>query len=187
VKFKKPSLFDICVKDIAKLALPSWGVDLEEGRAILERLHQHFSPKDGVGLAAPQLGIMKRVCMIHISDDKYPGGFKLDLINPVIVKSSSEVVKHKEMCFSISKKTQFIVERHETITVQDDLNGEVVVSGFPAFVVQHEIDHLNGITIKTNGVQVGMRPIVRRDKRVGRNDPCPCESGKKHKKCCGDM
>lgn len=28
-------------------------------------------------------------------------------------------------------------------------------------------------------------PIVRSMPKVGRNDPCPCDSGKKHKKCCG--
>jgi len=29
------------------------------------------------------------------------------------------------------------------------------------------------------------QPIVRAGPKVGRNDPCPCGSGKKHKKCCG--
>jgi len=32
--------------------------------------------------------------------------------------------------------------------------------------------------------EVKKQPI-RKDKKVGRNDPCPCGSGKKHKKCCG--
>lgn len=31
----------------------------------------------------------------------------------------------------------------------------------------------------------GNRPVVRKDKKIGRNDPCPCGSGKKYKKCCG--
>jgi preprotein translocase subunit SecA len=30
-----------------------------------------------------------------------------------------------------------------------------------------------------------VQPIVKKDKKVGRNDPCPCGSGKKYKKCCG--
>ncbi|MBP8645692.1 MAG: SEC-C domain-containing protein [Syntrophobacteraceae bacterium] len=29
------------------------------------------------------------------------------------------------------------------------------------------------------------RPIIRADNKAGRNDPCPCGSGKKYKKCCG--
>lgn len=28
-------------------------------------------------------------------------------------------------------------------------------------------------------------PVVRKDKKIGRNDPCPCGSGKKYKQCCG--
>lgn len=187
MKFKKPSLFKLCTKDEATLSLPSWPVTLEEGKEVLIRLHQHFNPDEGVGLAAPQLGIHKRVCMIHISDDKYPGGFKLDLVNPIIRSTAGETIRHKEMCFSVSKRTQYAVARHTEITVEDDLNGAVTVSGFPAFVVQHEVDHLNGITIRAKGTKVGMRPIVRNDVKVGRNAPCPCGSGKKHKKCCGDL
>ncbi len=36
-----------------------------------------------------------------------------------------------------------------------------------------------------NGELVGEKPIVREEPKVGRNDPCPCGSGKKYKKCCG--
>ena len=50
-----------------------------------------------------------------------------------------------------------------------------------AICVQHEIDHLNGISCIDK--EVKLEPIVM-DKKVGRNDPCPCGSGKKYKKCC---
>jgi len=36
-----------------------------------------------------------------------------------------------------------------------------------------------------NGERVAAPPIRRQAPKVGRNDPCPCGSGKKHKKCCG--
>ena len=36
-----------------------------------------------------------------------------------------------------------------------------------------------------DGELVGETPIVREQPKVGRNDPCPCGSGKKYKKCCG--
>jgi SEC-C motif-containing protein len=36
-----------------------------------------------------------------------------------------------------------------------------------------------------DGEEIAGPPIVREGPRVGRNDPCPCGSGKKHKKCCG--
>ena len=36
-----------------------------------------------------------------------------------------------------------------------------------------------------DGELVGEKPIVREDPKIGRNDPCPCGSGRKYKKCCG--
>ncbi|MFH1755359.1 MAG: preprotein translocase subunit SecA [Candidatus Latescibacterota bacterium] len=45
-----------------------------------------------------------------------------------------------------------------------------------------------GSTEATSGVlkdPTPSRPVIRQDMKVGRNDPCPCGSGKKHKKCCG--
>ena len=36
-----------------------------------------------------------------------------------------------------------------------------------------------------DGELVGEKPVVREEPKVGRNDPCPCGSGKKYKKCCG--
>ena len=47
--------------------------------------------------------------------------------------------------------------------------------------VQHEIDHLNGLTIFDR--EDKPQPIISK-KAVGRNEPCPCGSGKKFKKCC---
>ena len=47
--------------------------------------------------------------------------------------------------------------------------------------IQHEIDHLNGKTIQDR--EDKLKP-VQSGKSVGRNDKCPCESGKKYKKCC---
>ena len=31
----------------------------------------------------------------------------------------------------------------------------------------------------------GKKPVARADKKIGRNAPCPCGSGKKYKHCCG--
>ena len=36
-----------------------------------------------------------------------------------------------------------------------------------------------------DGEIVGETPITREEPKIGRNDPCPCGSGKKYKKCCG--
>ena len=46
--------------------------------------------------------------------------------------------------------------------------------------VQHEIDHLNGVVCMDRKVNT----TIVKDKKIGRNEPCPCGSGKKYKKCC---
>ena len=43
----------------------------------------------------------------------------------------------------------------------------------------------NGDWYFYDGKIVGQKPFVRTEPKVGRNDPCPCGSGKKFKKCCG--
>jgi uncharacterized protein YecA (UPF0149 family) len=59
-------------------------------------------------------------------------------------------------------------------------------------VVQHEIDHLNGIVLpySEKAMEVQDQPQQAKSEKVGRNDPCPCgskdQNGKpiKFKKCC---
>ena len=46
--------------------------------------------------------------------------------------------------------------------------------------IQHEIDHLNGVVCMDRKRET----TIVKDKKVGRNEPCPCGSGKKYKKCC---
>ena len=44
---------------------------------------------------------------------------------------------------------------------------------------------VDGTWYLVNGEAVAPQQVVRTSPKVGRNDPCPCGSGKKHKKCCG--
>lgn len=108
------------------------------------------NPK-GVGLAAPQIGINLAICVIW-PDASSP--FKT-YINPVITWSSKKILKgipgsdnRLEGCLSIPK-VWGIVNRHQTVAVKYlDEKGAVreeKLSDFPAIVIAHEIDHLNGI------------------------------------------
>ena len=58
--------------------------------------------------------------------------------------------------------------------------------GLIAMAVQHEIDHLNGIVLpySEKATEVQDQPQQAKSEKVGRNDPCPCGSGRKYKKCC---
>lgn len=95
----------------------------------------------GVGLAAPQVGISKRVIVVDIGE----GLFKL--VNPEIVASSG-IQDGAEGCLSVPDVVGN-VKRSERVTVKAlDENGDEVTieaTGYLARAFQHEIDHLNGI------------------------------------------
>ncbi len=104
----------------------------------------------GVGLAAPQVGVNRRLIVVHI-----PAGFDEDaapelnfaLCNPEIVRSHGSEVG-AEGCLSIPGWAGDVV-RATNITIKAlDLNNRDVrikLSGYAARVMQHEIDHLDGI------------------------------------------
>ncbi len=106
-------------------------------------------PPRTVGIAAPQIGAMARVALVDVSrNPKYPAGHGLlILVNPAIAYSAGVQV-FREGCLSIPEFTANI-ERKMRIGVRaHGLGGELVeieAEGFEAVVLQHEIDHLDGI------------------------------------------
>lgn len=96
----------------------------------------------GLGLAAPQVGVMKRIITVCI-DEKYP----LVFVNPEIVSVSEETFPFREGCLSVPG---YFEERSRakniTLKFQDNLGVDYQndLSDEHAFCVQHEIDHLNG-------------------------------------------
>jgi peptide deformylase len=102
----------------------------------------------GVGLAAPQVGVSLRVLVAEFEGMKGVPPFRAALCNPVIVKSSERKVIAAEGCLSIPGKSGD-VERHLRIKIkgQTPAGKPVMIEaeGYFARVLQHEIDHLNGI------------------------------------------
>jgi len=96
----------------------------------------------GAGLAAPQIGISKRIIIIDGEDDGL-----LVLINPVLIKKEGKV-NEEEGCLSVPG-IYSNVERYETVTVEGlDRNGEKIrikKDGLMGKALQHEIDHLEGL------------------------------------------
>lgn len=100
----------------------------------------------GVGLAAPQLGVSKRI--IYILDDLAVGQF---LINPVITVHKGKATSYQEGCLSLPGQRFDIKRAREVVVHALNAEGEPVVirakRKITAIVLQHEIDHLNGILI----------------------------------------
>lgn len=129
---------------------PSWEID-DAVRAAAQDLLDTMDacPPRTVGIAAPQIGEMVRIAIVDTSrNPKYPGGHGLlVLVNPQVVASDGEQL-FREGCLSLPDYTANI-NRRQSITVKAlNLEGEEVTvdaEGFEAVVLQHEIDHLDGV------------------------------------------
>lgn len=137
--------------------------------SLREELERHDT---GVGLAAPQIGLSVRAMIIR---DIGTSEFTL-YVNPTITKYAGEQISLTEGCLSFPGM-QVRTKRYEQVIVEDALNGAAVFTGIDAAVMQHEIDHLDGVLFFERGVIL--------EPRFDRNDPCFCGSGKKFKKCHG--
>jgi peptide deformylase len=131
----------------------------------------------GLGISATQIGIKKRACYIQFGDEE------LFLVNPIITEKSKEGFLFYEGCLSIPSTLTKPVRtiRATKVVVQTDNLGELTFEINPegdkaneqisketmmTVIVQHEIDHLDGFTIKD---RVYNTQIVKRQ-TYGRND-----------------
>jgi peptide deformylase len=121
--------------------------DEELQKLVDDMLATMFSAQ-GVGLAAPQVGISKRVLVLDLGDSDEEGLGSVALVNPTVVERSKRKDKAPEGCLSIPGMEE-VVERPETVAVEGKTPaGEDVsfnASGLFSRVLQHEIDHLDGV------------------------------------------
>ena len=160
------------ITDEKKLRQKSTRATKEESEEILEKLREELRLIPGNGLSAPQIGILKEVALVTIPNEK-----ELTLVNPKIVKMSNPIVYPQEGCLSFpDRRTD--TDRYRDVIIKDDSHPTwMSCSNEEAVAVQHEIDHLQGIMFFDR--EHKEKP------KIGRNDKCPCGSGKKYKKCCG--
>ncbi|MEZ4357418.1 MAG: peptide deformylase [Eubacteriales bacterium] len=109
---------------------------------LLDDMKETMYTAEGAGLAAPQVGVLRRVVVIDVGDGL------IELINPKIIKISGSNIE-QEGCLSIPEEMRGYVKRPEIVKVQAvDRHGDVkeyTGSGYTARAFCHEIDHLNGV------------------------------------------
>ena len=172
------------IKDKIKLQEKCSPVSVKEGEEIGVRLlHELRQSDNGIGLAANQIGIDKRVCVINVKEP-------LVLINPKIVKHSKEQFVFPEGCLSFPD-SKVKTKRYESIVVEADnhkgrlsfsANSKDINDAFECVCVQHEIDHLDGITMFDR--EFKQEPIVRgvnTPEKIGRNEKVTLTKGSKSK------
>lgn len=114
--------------------------------AMIRRMYK----SEGVGLAAPQVGIGQRILVINPSGDPEKADEELALINPVITERSGDEVVMEEGCLSFPKIYAEVTRPDKCKLTAKTPAGEDIemeFEGFPSRVIQHEYDHLQGVLL----------------------------------------
>jgi peptide deformylase len=172
------------IKDRKELEQKCSPVSIKEGEEIGVRLlHELRESENGIGLAANQIGINKRVCVINVKEP-------LVLINPKIIEKSKEQFIFPEGCLSFPD-SKIKTTRHQDIVVEADnhegqlsfsANSKDINDAFECVCVQHEIDHLDGITMFER--EFKQEPVVKgvnAPKKIGRNEKVTITKGSESK------
>jgi len=119
--------------------------DFDQSLSILvDAMFDTMDEADGVGLAAPQIGVSKRIFVIDTRKDKE----RIAFVNPVIIETSQNTVSYEEGCLSIPTMYTQIVRPAEVTVQAQDVKGKSFVlkaTGLLARAIQHEYDHLEGV------------------------------------------
>lgn len=158
-------------------------VTLEEVGPLITALEQELEygnriGRSGIGLAAPQIGIAKDIAIVRLPK------ITLNLVNAKLKQGFDPALFKEEGCLSFPGRVEDTIRFQEVHIVNNLVEPySFVATGLVAVVCQHELDHLNS-TLFIDRIAPKPTTIVKKVK-AGPNEPCPCGSGKKYKKCCG--
>src|SRR5688572_8644206 len=117
----------------------------EVTRQLIRDMFETMYAEEGVGLAAPQVGVSERIIVVDPQQDDLPA---FALINPEILEASKETEKGEEGCLSIPGLRD-LVERSQRVVVRgltpEGQARQLDLEGLPARIIQHEVDHLDGV------------------------------------------
>ena len=117
----------------------------ESTRALIKDMFEIMEEEGGIGLAAPQVGISKRIIVLSLKEKNFE---KMALVNPVIVSSSKETAFMEEGCLSIPGINADVQRSTKLIARGLTRSGkmvEITASNLLTRVLLHEIDHLDGV------------------------------------------
>ena len=119
----------------------------DETRKLMDEMLETMYQAPGIGLAAVQIGILKKIVVIDVSKEKEKKN-PLFLVNPEILNRSKETSIYEEGCLSLPGQFAEIERPSECLLKYIDYHGkekQLKADGLLATCIQHEVDHLNGI------------------------------------------
>jgi len=148
---------------------------IDEGFEVIDKLEATLADQAGIGLAANQIGIKKRVCILRVPQENNGEKitFGINFINPVITKFEGPIIFRNEGCLSFpGLNAETLRYSHIEVTDLLEPSGRKF-NGLVAICAQHEIDHLNGKTMYDSLYL-----------KLTSDKTCPCQSKKLFKDCC---
>lgn len=115
---------------------------------LIDDMTETLQAAPGIGLAAPQVGVLKRLIVLDLSskEERHP---LIVLINPEITETDG-IIESEEGCLSIPQCLATIKRAEKVIVKGLDRKGkpvEIQGEGLLSRALQHEIDHLDGILL----------------------------------------
>lgn len=140
-------------------------------RALVRDMYETMYHADGIGLAAPQIGISERILVVDLrrDDDEEDEPYHVAVVNPAIVWSSEETSKQTEGCLSIPGLEE-VVRRPVSVHIEgrDPDGNEISIKAEDLFAraLQHEIDHLDGVLFLDRVSPLKRRILVKKWKKI---------------------
>ena len=156
----------------------------EEAEHLKEKLLQYFPTTGAYAVAAPQIGLQSRAFLAKLPAKRRGDTAKwVFCCNPEILDKYEPITFTGESCLSFPNKPKN-TDRFKYIKAKyydENLEERIaILEDLEAVIFQHEIDHLNGVLYFDHTQCTTVKNTI----KVGRNASCPCNSGKKYKKCC---
>jgi peptide deformylase len=148
---------------LKKKAEPVERVDAATAKLMADMLETMYDAP-GVGLAAPQVGVLKRIIVVDPAREEAPPA-PLKMANPEIIWSSEETKPHEEGCLSLPEEYDEVVRPDKIKVRYVDENNElrtIDADGLLSVIIQHEMDHLNGVLFVDHISSVKRSMIMRR-------------------------
>ena len=120
--------------------------DTEQVRALLPRMFASMYQAPGIGLAAPQVGVLLRLCIVDLMPEKKRA--PIVMINPEVIAESEDLASREEGCLSLpGQYAQVVRPSRVKVRFTDETGGrrELEGEGLLSACMQHEIDHLDGV------------------------------------------
>jgi peptide deformylase len=154
-------------------------VDVEIVRLMDDMLETMYDAP-GIGLAAPQVGVLKRIIVVDVSKD--PDAPKpMQLVNPEIVWASDELNEYEEGCLSLPDHYSQVTRPARVRVRYMDRDGEtqeIETDGLLATCLQHEIDHLDGVLFVDHISKLKRNVILRKLQKTKKQQSAKAQSAK---------